>query len=98
MTHTKAKVIKNAYTTHNRVPMRRLEECYKVPSHYKRMAMDRCLFLMEEYNGAWCSGKIIGYNSQVFSFGFIGEMNGKPAFFYITRDYDRYIYLDELEN
>ena len=96
MTHTTAKVIKNAYNAYLNSNDCTLFDCYKNASYYKQRAYDYCLSLVQKYNGqAWC---ITGYNSQVFSFGFIGEIDGKAAFFYITRDYDRYIYLDELDS
>lgn len=96
MTHTTAKVIKNAYNNYFNSNLCTLYDCYTNFSYNKQRAYDYCLSLMAKYNGQ--AGCIIGYNCMVFSFGFIGEYDGKQAFFYITRDYDRYIFIDELEN
>ena len=94
MTHTTTKQIKNAYHNHEKSYYAELWHCYDRFSYNKEKAMEYCKKLMLKYNGQL--GRIIGYNSQTFSYGFIGEINGKPAFFYITKDYDRYIYLDEV--
>lgn len=94
MTHTTTKVIKNAYNSYIKSNLCTLSDCYRNASYNKQCAYDYCLSLMLKYNGQ--AGCIIGYNCMVFSFGFIGEIYGRQAFFYITRDYDRYIYLDEL--
>jgi hypothetical protein len=96
MTHTTAKIIKNAYEQHAKSYYTELYHCYDRFSYNKEKAMEYCKKLMQKYNGEL--GRIIGYNCMMFSFGFFGEYNGKPAFFYITRDYDRFIYLDELED
>lgn len=50
---------------------------------------------MHEYNGK--ALKIIGYNTMTFSVGFLGTVDGRAAFIYITKTYDRYIYIDEME-
>lgn len=96
MTHCKNTQIKRAYIEFNHIGPCRLSDCYNRYSEAKEAAYDYCLDLVNRYNGGW-SYRIISYNTTMFTFGFIGEIDGKPAFFYITRDYDRYIYLDELE-
>ena len=96
MTHTTAKVIKNAHAAYVRSNLYTLNDCYTNASYYKQKAFNYCRDLVQKYNGR--QGRITGYNSQVFSYAFVGEIDGKPAFFYITRDYDRFIYIDELES
>ena len=94
MRHTTTKNIKNAYNTYLHSCNCDLHDCYSSFSRNKQKAFNYCLSLVKQYNGqAWA---IIGFNSQTFSFGFLGEINGKQAFFYITKSYDRFIYLDEM--
>lgn len=69
-----------------------LYDCYSNYSIYKTRAFKYCLDLMKKYKGS--NGKIISYNTMAFSFGFIGEYEGKKAFFYITKDYDRVLILE----
>lgn len=69
-----------------------LYSCYNKVSDSKEIAYEYCLRLMDKYNGT--DLRIIGYNTFVFSAGFIGEYEGRKAFFYITADYDRYMYID----
>ena len=95
MTHTRTQQLKRAFYAHAISDKTSLFQCYDDPSNAKHIAFDYCLRLEEKYNGYY--GKIISYNTFGFSFGFIGEINNRPAFFYITKDYDRYIYLDEIQ-
>lgn len=69
-----------------------LYSCYNTVSDSKESAYDYCLRLMDKYNGT--DLRIIGYNTFTFSVGFIGEYEGRKAFFYITADYDRFMYID----
>lgn len=100
MLHTNTKNIKNQFERYSKSTTYNLQDCYTNFSHRKNMAMKYCIDLMEKYNGYGL--KIIGYNSQCFSVGFIAnipdEKTGeiKKAFCYITRDYDRYIFMDEI--
>ena len=94
MTHTTAKCIKNAYQIFLKSDLFTLSQCYTTASTAKHRAFNYCLDLVMRYNAT--KYRILGYNCMMFSFGFVGEINGKPAFFYITKDYDRYIYLDEM--
>lgn len=98
MKHTKTKVMKNAFESYNisigYYGYRRLNNCYDTHSIYKSRAEQYCLDLLRQYNGEGFT--IIGHNCMTFSVGFIGEIENRKAFFYITRDYDRYIFLDEL--
>jgi hypothetical protein len=52
-----------------------------------------CMDLMKDHNGHGL--KILSFNLFHFSVGFYGEMNGKKAFFYITKSYDRFFYLED---
>ena len=94
MTHTKSKVIKTAYDQWTCSHFSFLSEVYANYSVAKANAMEYCKRVMREYNG-WAF-RIIGYNCMTFSVGFLGDVEGKKAFFYITKDYDRFIFLDEL--
>ena len=95
MTHTTTKTIKNAYQSYEKSTLYSLNDCYATASYYKQKAYNYCKDLCKKYGGH--GFKIIGYNTTAFSVGFIGYINENEAFFYITKDYDRYIYIDELE-
>lgn len=94
MTHCKTKQIKTAHNNYTKSNLYCLSDCYGTHSRNKENAFQYCLSLKEAYNGIQL--RIISYNSQCFSVGFIGEIDGQRAFFYITRDYDRYILLNEI--
>lgn len=94
MKHTNTAQIKRAYCEYLKSPNWRLWHCYERYSESKEAAYEYCLDLVHRYNGG--TYRIIGFNSMTFSFGFVGEINGKEAFFYITKSYDRFIYLDEI--
>lgn len=94
MKHTKAQNIKGAYTQYMHSNVYTLDDCYNNYSCYKRAAYHYCLDLMHKYNGH--SLKIISYNTTQFTAGFIGTVEGREAFVYITKSYDRYIFIDEL--
>lgn len=95
MTHTHTQQIKTAYRNYCRSGNYNLYDCYEQPSWAKREAMDYCTRLMEENNGK--ALKIIGYNTMTFSVGFLCVIEGKEAFVYITKSYDRYIFINEME-
>lgn len=95
MTYSNTKQLKNAYRDYLRSTNYHLSDCYINCSYYKQKAFWYCQDLVKKYNGSGL--KIIGYNSQTFSVGFIGEIFGKKAFFYITKTYDRCIYIEDLE-
>ena len=95
MIYTKAKNIKSAYEQYDRSSLYTLDDCYSSCSAAKRAAMRYCVDLFIKYDGA--DMRIIGYNSMTFSVGFMGVVDGKNAFIYITKDYDRYIFLEDLE-
>lgn len=95
MTHNNTKTMRNAYEQFNNSSIFDLDQCYYNFSRAKAQAYDYCIELFNRYNGV--KFRITGYNSMIFSVGFIGEINGKKAFFYITPHHDRYIYIEELE-
>lgn len=95
MTKCNNQTIKNAYDRWVNSSLNTLRDCYNNYSVHKENAYNYCWELFRKYNGDVFG--IISYNSMVFSVGFTGEIDGKKAFFYITRDYDRYIYLEELD-
>lgn len=94
MTHTKAQNIKRAFEDWKKSNATELWHVYDRFSYAKENAMDYCKTLVAKFNGYGL--KIIGSNCMKFSVGFIGEIDGKQAFFYITKSYDRFIYLDEM--
>lgn len=95
MTHCTTKTIKDAYRRFNDSATMYLYQCYDMPSMAKTNAFNYCMDLFNKYNGT--KFRIIGYNTMQFSFGFIGSIGNDKAFFYITKDYDRYILLDEID-
>ena len=94
MTHAKTQALKRAYISYLASTYRSLNDCYVNASGEKHTAFDYCLHLENKYNGE--NLKIISFNTFSFSVGFVGFINDRKAFFYITRDHDRYIYLDEI--
>lgn len=72
------------------------KELYQVYGSYSQAkvnAMEYCKEMMEKYNGYDLC--IISHNCNVFSVGFIfKDDDGKKIFAYITRDYDRFAYLN----
>ena len=94
MTHPPTNTLRNAYERYIQSNNYTLEQCYCNHSRAKQNAFDYCREL--EYQNHGYNLKIIGFNSQTFSVGFIGEIGNKKAFFYITRDYDRFILLEEI--
>ena len=91
------KTMRNAYEMYKRSTKTYLHECYAKPSHAKQEAYNYCKRRWYQYNGVIDSDtfiRILGYNCMQFSVGFIGTYNERPAFFYITRTYDRVMYLD----
>ena len=70
-----------------------LFDCYINPSYTKISIFENIkMYLSNNFN---CHNfKILSYNSSMFTVGCLGVYNGKNAFFYITKDYDRVMYLD----
>jgi ERCC4-type nuclease len=100
MTHVKTNQIKNAYNKYDNSYNYCLFDCYNKYSSNKEDAFNYCRKLLIDYDGSGL--KIISFNSHYFSAGFIADMADqktgkiKKAFIYITKNYDRYIFLDEI--
>lgn len=94
MTHTNSTAIRNAYSAYLRSDMTDIYHAYAKPSTAKFNAWLYCHNLMMEADGRCL--RVIGYNTCTFSAGFIGTVDGKMAFVWITKTYERYAYLDEL--
>lgn len=86
------KVLRNAYQNYLSSSMTELYDCYNSFSRAKVNAMEYCKGLMYGLNGHGL--RIISYNQNVFTVGFIFTTeDGEKAFAYITRDHDRYMKL-----
>ena len=100
MTYCKNKQMKYAYKNYLHAENTSLEDCYKNYSQAKENAFYYCKQLQNKYNGV--SFKIISYNCMQFSAGFVGEIIedaiAKKIFVYITKNYDRFCYIEDLEN
>ena len=91
------RVVKNLnkqYNEYFKSSKRELSQCYNNYSIAKGRAFDYCLELVLKYQGG-VTYRIISYNQTMFTFGFIGQYEGKKAFFYITKDYDRVMLLED---
>lgn len=71
-----------------------LEQCYDSYSVEKARAFNYCKELQSKYNGV--HGRVISFNTFCFAYAFVGTIENRKAFFYITRYYDRFVYLDEI--
>lgn len=91
-TECKTKMMKEVYRRYKNSDYYGLYSCYDRPSPNKISAYRKCEEMADKFNGN--GGKIIGYNCNTFSYGFVGSINGRKAFFYITRDYNRFMYLN----
>ena len=94
MEHTKKAIMSQKYREFNRSFAFELGHVYGRYSEAKARAWDYCLSLADKYNGG--ALRILSANTMIFTVGFVGEINNRKAFFYITPSYDRYIYLDEI--
>lgn len=94
MKHTNSKIIVDAYYRYLKSNDNRLWDVYKSCSQAKVNAYAYCNSKKRELNGR--DLKIVSHNSQLFTVGFIGELDNRQAFIYITKDNERFIYLDEL--
>lgn len=95
MTHCKTKVMRSAYEQFRNTTATNLCDVYEHWSAEKEEAYSYCKELCNKFD-AFDYG-IISANTYQFTFGFCGFLEGREAFFYITRKHDRYIFLDELE-
>lgn len=98
MTHTTAKNIRGAYQTYkNRWrTYEDLFDAYERPSLNKYIAYCRCERMMDHLNGE--DLVITSRNTFAFSvcFEFPHPETGEACFAFITRDYDRWAFTDEL--
>jgi len=70
-------------------------EAYDCPSHAKVNAFNYCKSL--EYKTDGHGLVILGKNCMQFSVGFVGYLDGLKHFFYITRDYNRAMPLERVD-
>lgn len=92
MKKSNTKTLKNAYENWQQSSNYTLRDCYSSYSCEKGRAFNYCKELCEKYNGYGL--KIISYNIFGFSCGFVGLIDNKKVFVYITKDYDRYLELE----
>ena len=92
MVHCTKSLMNEALSRYIRSNDRTLSDCYSTYSNEKFNALEYCYKLMDKYDGY--DLRIIGHNSQTFSVGFIGMIAGQKAFFYITKEHDRYILIN----
>ena len=77
---------RNAYMSYLRSGLYSLYDCYNNFSSRKAQAWEYCQNLMEEKNGSGL--KVISYNTNFFTAGFVYEDEGKKMFMYITASSD----------
>ena len=70
-----------------------LDDVYGKYSNNKVRAYNYCMQLMNENDGYY--PRIISHNIFTFSFAFLFCHENRLAVSYITKDYDRWMYLDE---
>ena len=92
MKKANTKTLKNAYANYKQSSNYSLYDCYNSCSYAKEKAFNYCKELCEKYNGK--DLKIISYNTFSFSCGFVGLVDNKKVFVYITKDYNRYLELE----
>jgi hypothetical protein len=83
------KAIRAAFESYKRSTARNLSDLYGRYSNEKAQALVRCIELCNEYGGA--DLRLFGANSHTFSAGFTADIDGAPAFVWITKSYIRYI-------
>ena len=64
-------------------------QAYERPSSLKSSAWERCQQICNEYNGN--NLRVVSKNINVFTAGFMAELDKKKVFVYITRDHVRYV-------
>lgn len=84
------KIAKAHIDSYERSRCTRLWDVYAKPSRYKAIAFDECRELMYALHGL--DLRILSYNAQTFSVGFLfpDKDTGALRFCYCTRDYTRY--------
>lgn len=86
--------MRKAYTQYLKSTNKYLTDCYTTCSGAKMQAYGACMREVYKYSGI--NHKIVTYNRNIFTFGFIGKINDKEAFFFITPTKDSFIYTDEI--
>lgn len=81
--------IKDAYQRWTKSTDTTLGQVYKNCSTAKYRAYNYCINLMDKYNGYGL--KILGYNCNFFSVGFMATVDGVDVFCYITYANNYYI-------
>ena len=94
MAHNNTRSMREAYKRFREGGVKELAECYKKPSYYKATAYFDCVETAKRYSSVYYG--IATYNSQKFTFCFIGKRFGKLIFARITKDKAEYIYLEEV--
>lgn len=92
MEHCTKSIMNEALSRYISSNKRTLSDCYSTYSNEKFSALQYCYELMDKYDGY--DMRIIGHNTSTFSVGFIGTIAGQKAFFYITKDHDRFILIN----
>ena len=92
MKKANTKTLKSAYARYQQSSNYTLRDCYENYSYAKERAFNYCKELCEKFNGN--DLKIISYNTFGFSCGFVGLIENKKVFVYITKDYDRFLELE----
>lgn len=70
-------------------------QAYRTPSIYKVRAWNRCLELCREMNGYDIVISAAGCQTFSVCFKFTDPDTGRRCYAYITRDYDRFCYVDD---
>lgn len=83
-------LLKSAYQRYLMSDYTTIYKAYKKPSWKKEKAWEHCQDLCKKYNGT--DLKVVGKNDNYFSAGFVGKVDGKKAFVFITVCYNRYLY------
>lgn len=65
-----------------------LWQCYDNYSWEKAKAFEYCEELQKKYDGF--GGRIISFNLNMFTYGFMFEKENKKYFAYITKNHDRF--------
>ena len=94
MAHSNTKYMREAYNKFRERGTKELADCYKKPSYYKATAYFDCVETAKRYSSVYYG--ITAFNSQKFTFCFVGKRFGKFIFARITKDKAEYIYLDEV--
>lgn len=82
MTRRKDQIMRDWYERYSHSNLCTLDDVYIEPSYRKVKGYYNCLNLMCKLNGK--HGRIVTFNSQMFTFGFIAELNGIVCYIHIT--------------